>query len=67
MNYLIKALVKKLEGEIEVAKGNVLVYVRNSVGIGEHGDIVETIEKEIAKIPEAEDKLEVCKNHFGKS
>jgi hypothetical protein len=67
MNYLIKALVKKLEGEIEVAKANVLVYVRNSVGIGEHGDIVETIEKEIAKIAEAEDKLEVCKNHFGKS
>lgn len=67
MNYLIKALVKKLEGEIEVAKANVLVYVRSSVGIGEHGDIVETIEKEIAKITEAEDKLEVCKNHFGKS
>lgn len=67
MNYLIKALVSKLEGEIEVAKANILVYVRNSVGIGEHGDVVETIEKEIAKIAEAEDKLEVCKKHFGKS
>ena len=53
MNYLIKALVSKLEGEIEVAKANILVYVRNSVGIGEHGDVVETIEKEIAKIAEA--------------
>ena len=34
MNYLLKALVKKLEGEIEVAKANVMVYKRNSVGIG---------------------------------
>jgi hypothetical protein len=67
MNYLIKALVSKLEGEIEVAKANILVYVRNSVGIGEHGDVVQTIEQEIAKIAEAEDKLEVCKKHFGKS
>lgn len=67
MNYLIKALVKKLEGEIEVAKANILVYVRSSTGIGEHIDIVETIEKEVTKIAEAEDKLEVCKKHFGKS
>lgn len=67
MNYLIKALVKKLEGDIEVAKANVLVYIRSSTGIGEHSDIVETIEKEIAKIAEAEDKLEVCKAHFGRS
>ena len=64
MNYLIKALVSKLEGEIEVAKANILVYVRNSVGIGEHGDVVETIEKEIAKIAEAEDKLIVLETHF---
>jgi len=66
MNYLIKALVAKLEGEIEVAKANILVYVRSPVGIGEHGEVVQTIEQEIAKIAEAEDKLEVCKKHFGK-
>ena len=36
MNYLLKALVAKLEGEREVAKANVMVYTRNSTGIGEH-------------------------------
>lgn len=65
MNYLIEALVKKLEGEIAVAKANIAVYQKNPAGIGEHSDIVETIEKEIGKIAEAEDKLNVCHNHFG--
>lgn len=64
MNYLLKALCAKLEGEIEVAKANVMVYQRNSVGIGEHPDIVEAIETQIAKIAEAEDKLETIRNHF---
>ena len=64
MNYLLKALCAKLEGEIEVAKANVMVYQRNSAGIGEHPDIVEAIETQIAKIAEAEDKLGTIKKHF---
>lgn len=64
MNYLLKALCFKLEGEIEVAKANVMVYQRSSVGIGEHPDIVEAIETQISKIAEAEDKLETIKRHF---
>ena len=64
MNYLLRALCAKLEGEIEVAKANVMVYQRSSVGIGEHPDIVEAIETQIAKIAEAEDKLETIKKHF---
>jgi hypothetical protein len=64
MNYLLEALCKKLEGEIEVAKANVMVYQRNSAGIGEHPDIVEAIEVQVAKIAEAEDKLETIKRHF---
>jgi hypothetical protein len=64
MNHLLKALIAKLQGEIEVAKANVLVYQRNPAGIGEHSDIVETIEKEVAKIAEAEDKIESIIKHF---
>lgn len=64
MNFLLKALIKKLEGEIEMAKANVLVYQRNSTGIGEHSDIVEAIETQIAKIAEAEDKIETINKHF---
>jgi len=64
VNYLLEALCKKLEGEIEVAKANVMVYQRNSAGIGEHPDIVGAIESQVAKIAEAEDKLETIKRHF---
>jgi predicted AAA+ superfamily ATPase len=64
MNYLLVALKAKLEGEIEVAKANVMVYTRNAAGIGEHPDVVEAIETQISKIAEAEDKLETINKHF---
>ena len=50
MNYLLEALIKKLEGEIEVHKANVMVYVKNPAGIGEHSDIVESIEKKLRRL-----------------
>lgn len=62
MNFLLEALVKKLEGEIEVAKANITVYTRSSVGVGEHSDLVETIEKEVCKIAEAQDKIDTIKS-----
>ena len=62
-HFLLNALINKLEGEIEVAKANILVYTRQSVGIGEHIDILETIEKEVEKIADAHDKIEAIKTH----
>ena len=64
MSYLLEALIKKLKGEIEVHKANVMVYIKNPVGIGEHSDIVESIEKEIDMIATAEDKIEAINKHF---
>ncbi len=64
MNYLLEALVKKLEGEVEVAKANVIVYTRNSVGIGEHPEVVEAIEAQVEKIANAQEKIDIIKKHF---
>jgi len=65
MDYsIVKALKKKLEGDIERSKVNISVYLNQSVGIGEHIDIVETVEKELTKLAEAEDKLETLINNF---
>ena len=61
---LFVALKKKLEGDIERSKCNINVYLNQSVGIGEHIDIVETVEKELTKLAEAEDKLETLINNF---
>ena len=61
---LCEALIEKLKGEIAVAKANVEVYKTNPAGIGEHPGLVEAIESEVAKIAEAEDKIEVIRKHF---
>ena len=65
MDYsIVKALKKKLEGDILTSKTNISIYLNQSVGIGEHIDIVETVEKELAKMCEAEDKLATLVNNF---
>ena len=61
---LFVALKKKLQGDIAVHKTNIQIYMNNTVGIGEHIDIVETVEKELDKLSAAEDKLETLINNF---
>ena len=61
---IIKALQKKFEGEISAHKINVEIMLENTVGIGEHSGVVETVEKELDIIAEYEDKLSVLKKYF---
>jgi len=61
---LLQALKAHAQGQIDKHKANVDIYLRNAIGIGEHSDIVETIEKEIDHIAKYEDQLEVIKKHF---
>jgi len=61
---LLEALVKKLEGDIAISKANIEVYKTNAAGIGEHPGIVEAIESEVAKIAEADDKIETIRKYF---
>jgi len=58
---LLDALIKKLEGEIAVAQANVEVYLNQSVGIGEHPDVVEAIETQVEKIAAADEKIQTIK------
>ena len=64
MNELMKALQKKYERDIAVAKANIEVYLKNPAGIGEHPDIVEAVNSQVQHIADAEDKLEVLLNHY---
>jgi|TARA_R110001599_G_scaffold155026_3_gene340735 hypothetical protein len=64
MNYLLEALIKKLEGEVAMAKANIKVYEVNPAGIGEHPDIVQAIETQIEAIANAEEKIETIRKHF---
>ena len=56
---LLKALKKKIEGDLAVAKANVLIYKETSVGIGEHSEIVQSLEMEVSKAASAQDKLKM--------
>ena len=60
----MKALQKKYESDIAVAKANIEVYLKNPAGIGEHPDIVEAVNSQVQLIADAEDKLEVLLNHY---
>ena len=62
---LIKASEKHFEAHIEKHRINVESLLENKVGVAEHSDIMDTIEKELALISEYEDKLMVLKKYFG--
>lgn len=64
MNYLLEALIKKLEGEVAMAKANIKVYENNPAGIGEHPDVVQAIETQIEAIANAEEKIETIHKHY---
>ena len=56
---LIKAVRMHAKGELERAKTNVLVYMHNPAGIGEHSDVVEAIQSELDKMAIATDRLDM--------
>tara|TARA_X000001036_G_scaffold34635_1_gene28242 strand:+ start:361 stop:549 length:189 start_codon:yes stop_codon:yes gene_type:complete len=53
---MLEALEKKYEAEISAADATIQIYLSNSVGIGEHPQHLEEIDKQLAKIVEAEEK-----------
>jgi hypothetical protein len=61
---LVKAARMHAEGELERAKTNILVYMNQSVGIGEHSDIVEAIQQELDTMAAATDRIEMLDTHF---
>tara|TARA_B100002019_G_scaffold77289_1_gene66717 strand:- start:595 stop:798 length:204 start_codon:yes stop_codon:yes gene_type:complete len=61
---LIKAARMHAEGELERAKTNIMVYMTNSTGIGEHSDIVEAIQKELSTMGAAHERLEMLDKYF---
>lgn len=48
-----------LKGKIQYHQANVEVFLRNPAGIGEHPNIMESLESELGKIAEYREKLDV--------
>ena len=61
---MIQALIDHATAQIGKHKMNVEIYLNKAVGVGEHSDIMETMEKEIGKIAEYHDQIEVLNKYF---
>ena len=57
-NGLIQALEDKYEAEISSAHATINIYLTNPVGIGEHPQHLQEIDKLLGKIGHAKEKLE---------
>ena len=57
------ALKHKLQGDISMALANIDIFMTNAVGVGEHGDVMTTIEEQFAVIAAARDKLQAVNQY----
>ncbi len=58
-NLIIKALEDKYNAEVSQAHATIAIYLSKSVGIGEHPQHIEEVDKLVDKIAQAEEKLNV--------
>tara|TARA_B100000497_G_scaffold3612_1_gene3863 strand:+ start:107 stop:295 length:189 start_codon:yes stop_codon:yes gene_type:complete len=60
---MLEALKKRYEAQIAEAIATINIYLKSSVGIGEHPQHIDEIDKLFGKIAEAEDKLKVIERY----
>ena len=63
---MIDAVRKNCEGNLQLHKTNIEIYLNKSVGIGEHSDIIQTIIKELEQVAKYEELLQTLDKHFKK-
>ena len=54
---ILEALEARYHAQISEADATIKIYLENSVGIGEHPQHIDEVDKLIAKITEAQEKL----------
>ncbi len=65
-NELLKAFKSHAQGHIDKHVANVEVLLTKTMGIAEHPDVIETIEKEVRIIADYDDLLEMVDKYFVK-
>lgn len=63
-NVMINATRSYLLGGVNKHLANIEVYMNQTVGIGEHSDVIETIDLELDKAAAYHDKLEILTKYF---
>ena len=60
----IKALELKYKAGIAEQLAELQTYLDNPVGVGEHGNLVETMDTLVGKLAESSEKLDMLGRHF---
>ena len=63
-NKLLKAAISRYQAQRDEAKAHLHILFKNSVGIGEHTDILSEIDKWVKSLSEADENIETLKNNF---
>ena len=58
---IVEALEKRYEAQLAEADATIKIYLEHSVGIGEHPQHIDEVDKLITKSVEAEEKLRVLR------
>ena len=66
-NKLLKAATSKYEAQRDEAKAHLHILFQNSVGIGEHTDILSEIDKWVKSLSEANENLQTLLDNFDES
>jgi len=61
---LLDSLRMKYQSEIQAARSTMMVYLTSAVGIGEHPQHLEEMDKLVESIENAEGKLDCLKKYF---
>ena len=61
---IIEALEKRYKAQIAEADATIKIYLEQSVGIGEHPQHIEEMDKLISKMVDANDKLTLLEKEF---
>ena len=61
---IVTALIQDCHAKILLARMNVKVYLKNPVGVGDHPNIMETIQEQLDIISKHNDRLKVLETDF---
>ena len=61
---ILEALRKSYHGEIAKLSANVEIFLEAHAGVGDHPDVVETVDKLVGEIAEIDDKLMALDTYF---
>jgi hypothetical protein len=64
MNKLLQAALSRYESQRDEALAVLEVYFDNSVGIGDHSNLLEEVLKWSQKLSEAEENISTLKRHY---